>query len=200
MGLVQLFREAPCPDVMARHLLDLALTDFRETGHHYLMMLVAERDSARRRGAADEVVALDIKIHEHAVREQIPKRWRLDSLFSQAGYEEYGDPIFAVWATVLIQICTLEQHWERALLGLPAQNPYLLPGFHPDEELLDTTWLEEARPTWSADLRAAVLPDVVRLLAILFLPGKQDASEASQIHDDPKEVDSDDSERGPWVH
>ena len=205
MGLVQLFRdwpcrEFPCPEVFARHLLDLVLADFYETGHHHLMMLVAQRDHARQDGPPEEVVALDRKIHEHTIYEQLPKRWDLDYLFSRRGYEAYGNPLFAVWATVLIQICILEQHWERAVLGLPAQNPALLPGFHSDEDLLDTGWLEEARQTWSADLRSTVLSDAARLFAMLFLPAQQGESEAEPEHDDPEEVDSDDSELSPWLH
>ncbi len=144
---------------MARHLLDAALEDFRESGHHYLMHLVAERDHARRRGIAEEVAGVDAQIHEHAIHEQIPKRWRLDVLFSPAGYATYGDEIFGTWATVLIQICTLEQFWERTLLGLPPLSPHLLPGFHADKDVFNTAWLHEARRTWSTELRAEESPD-----------------------------------------
>ncbi len=169
MGLVQLFREVPHPDLMARHLLDAALADFRESGHHYLMHLVAERDHARRRGTAEEVAALDAKIHGHVIHEQIPKRWDLDTLFSRTGHETYGDPILPVWATVLIQICTLEQHWENALLGYPPENPYLLPGFHSDADVHDTSWLEEAQQIWAGELRL-LFPDAARVLAVVVPP------------------------------
>ena len=158
MGLVQLFRDVPCPDLMARYLLDAALEDFRESGHHYLMYLVAERDHARRRGTTPEIVAVDAQIHEHAMHEQIPQRWRLDFLFSPAAYATYGDGLSPVWATILIQICTLEQHWEGALLGYPPGSPHLLPGFHTDEDVYDNAWLQDARRTWSEDFRAAVPP------------------------------------------
>ncbi len=199
VGLVQLMRDwpcpqFPCPDVFARHLLELVLEDFRETGHHYLMHLVAERDHARRRGTPEEVSALDEQIHEHAIHEQIPPRWRdharrrgtpeevsaleeqihehaifeqipqrwhLDFLFSQAGYAEYGDAILPFWATALIQLCTLEQHWEGALLGLPPRKPHVLAGFHSDRDVFDTAWLQGARRTWLEKVRApsAAEPD-----------------------------------------
>ncbi len=154
VGLVQLFREVPCPDQMARHLLERALEDFCETGHHRLMCLVAKRDHAMRRGTPEEVTALSAQIHEHAIHEQIPRRWQLDFLFSPVGYATFGEEILWVWAAILIQICTLEQHWERVLLGYPPRNPHLLPGFHPDKEVFDTAWLEEARRTWSEEIHA----------------------------------------------
>ncbi len=159
MGLVQLFRdwpcrEFPCPDVFARYLLELALEDFRETGHHYLMHLVAKRDVALQRGVTEEVTALGDEIHEHALHEQIPRRWQLDFLFSEAGYRLFGDGLLGWWASVLLEICTLEQYWESALLGLPTRNPYLLPGLHSDKEVFDTAWLQDARQTWSQELHA----------------------------------------------
>ncbi len=164
VGLVQLFRdwpcpEFPCPDVFARHLLARVLEDFRETGHHYLMHLVAERDHARRRGRPEEVSALDQQIHEHAIHEQIPERWRLDFLFSEAGYRTFGDSLLAFWATALIQLCTLEQHWEGALLGLRPENPYLLPGFHADKDVFDAAWLEDARRNCSEKVHPVAEPD-----------------------------------------
>lgn len=209
VGLVQLLREVPCPDLMARHLLNRVLENFRESGHHYLMHLVAERDHVRRRGTAEEVSALDAKIHEHAIHEQIPKRWDLETLLSRTGYETYGDGVLAVWATILIEICTLEQHWERSLLGLPPQNPCLLPGFHSDEDVCDTAWLEEARQIWSGELRH-LFPDAARVLAVVVTrcepayseveePGQVQPEEA-QAPDIRMEVDSDVSDRGRWVH
>ena len=153
VGLVQLMRDSspypdfPCPDVLARHLLERALHDFRETGHHYLMNLVAARDHARQSGTPEEVTALDAKLHEHAIHEQLPARWCLDCLFSEAGYRVFGDYILPFYAAVLIQLCTLEQYWESVLLGYQPQNPYLLAGFHPDREVFDPAWLEDARQT-----------------------------------------------------
>ncbi len=108
VGLVQFFRDWPCrefrcSDVFARYLLELALEDFRETGHHYLMHLVAKRDAARQDGDADEGAALDRQIYEHAVHEQIPGRWHLDFFFSEAGYRLLGAGLRAarcptIWA------------------------------------------------------------------------------------------------------
>ncbi len=199
MGLVQLLRDVPYPDLMARHLLDAVLEDFRESGHHYLMHLVAERDHARRRCAAGEIAALDAKIHEHTIHEQIPQRWRLDFLFSEAAYQTFGDPLLPCWATILIEICTLEQHWEGALLGYPPENPYLLPGFHSAEDVHDTAWLEEARGTWSADLRAAVLLDAVRLLAIVALPPEPEDEVLDDALDET-EAEPETACSGPWIH
>lgn len=169
VGLVQLFREVPCPDLMARCLLDAALKNFRNSAHYRLMQLVAERDLARLHGTAEEVANLDAKIHEHTLLEQLPRRWDVDFLFSQVGYQTHGDPMLAVWAVVLIEICTLEQHWESALLGLPATNPYVSPGFHPDKEVYDTAWLKEARRTWTGDV-GPVLSDALEVLTIVVLP------------------------------
>ena len=200
MGLVQLFREVPCPDLMARHLLDAALADFRESGHHYLMNLVAQRDHARRRGDAQEIEALTTKIHEHTINEQLPQRWDVDFLFSQRGYEAIGDQVLAVWATILIEICTLEQHWEGALLGYPPENPYLLPGFHPAEAIGDTAWLEEAQRTWSGDLRVSVLADAARVLRVVTLPPEASTTADEEHHDiTPKEAELHAADAGPWV-
>ena len=77
VGLVQLFRDSPCPDLLARNLLELELEDFRETGQDYLLHLVLSRARARHVGTTREVEALDDEIHEHAIYEQIPQRWRL---------------------------------------------------------------------------------------------------------------------------
>lgn len=195
MGLVQLLkdwpcREFPCPDILARHLLELALDDFRETGHHYLMCLVAQRDRARRRGAIEEVTGLDGQIHEHAIHEQIPRRWCLDFLFSRNAYVAYGDGLLAVWASVLIEICVLEQHWEGALLGLPSRNPYLLPGFHADKDVYDTAWMQDARRTWLEELHAVP-------------PATAEPDEAKEELNNvylEREAEPDGTERGPWVH
>lgn len=92
MGLAQLFRDWPCREFSVSGRLR-PLEDFRETGHHYLMHLVAERDHARRRGTAEEVAELDAQIHEHAIHEQVPQRWCLGFLFSEAGYRIFGDSL-----------------------------------------------------------------------------------------------------------
>ena len=163
MGLVQLFREwpcreFPCPDVFARYLLELALEDFRETGHHYLMHLLAKRDGARQDGNAEAIAAVDTQIHEHTLHEQIPQRWHLDFLFSQAGYQLLGEGLLPFWACSLIEICTLEQYWESVLFGLRPQNPALLAGFHAEREVFDTDWLQDARRTWSEEIRLPLEP------------------------------------------
>lgn len=58
----------------------------------------------------------------------------------------------------------------------PRENPYLHPGFHSDEDVHDTSWLEEAQRTWSGGLSASVLADAARVLAtvILHLPPDPD--------------------------
>ena len=121
MGLVQLFRDSPFPGVIARQLLELALEDFRETGHHYLLYLVMSRGMARRHGTTQEVEAFDDQINEYAIHEQFPRHWHLDYMFSKAGYDTYGDGLVPFWAAVLIQICTLEQQWEGVLSGTGAR-------------------------------------------------------------------------------
>ena len=135
VGLVQLFRASPCPDVLARRLLGLALDDFSETGFHYLLYLVMSREKARRVGTTQEVEALDAQLHEYAIDEQFPQHWHLDYLFSKAGYDTYGGGLLPLWAAVLIQLCTLEQHWEGVLLGYRRQNPYLASRSHPHGEV-----------------------------------------------------------------
>ncbi len=193
VGLVQLFRDVPCPDLLARYLLDLELEDWRECARSYMRHLVLRREDARVNWETEEVEQLDVEIHEHAIHEQIPKRWNLDTLFSRSGYETYGDGHLAVWATILIQLCTLEQYWEGVLLGYPPENPYLLPGFHPDSEVLDTAWLEEARCIWSGDLRASVLPSAAKVLAIVVLPPEPD----EELHD---VLETEPAAAGPWVN
>ncbi len=188
MGLVQLFREVPYPDLMARHLLDAALADFRESGHHHLMMLVAQREHARRRGFTEEIETLDAKILEHLQGEQFPRRWDVDFLFSRRGYETYGDPLLAVWAAILIEICTLEQHWEGTVLGQSSENPALLPGFHSDEAVRDAAWLEEARQSWTGDLAASVLADAARVLAVVVLVQDPDDLDQEPLEPDQHDV------------
>ncbi len=54
VGLVQLFGDVPCPDVLARRLLLEVLADFSETGHHYLLHLARCRDEAWINGTTDQ--------------------------------------------------------------------------------------------------------------------------------------------------
>ncbi len=187
VGLVQLFRDVPCPDLLARELLGRLLEEFRETAHHYLLELVHAREKALYDGGtAEEVTALDTQIYEHAIHQQIPQRWQLDDLFSQAGYDEYGDDIFAFWAGVLLHINTLEQHWEGALLGLRPRNPCLRFGFHPDEKVLDTSWLVEFRQTWASTVSTELVEDEAEGPELRAIP--------------PEEGESDVSDPGQWVN
>ncbi len=146
------------------------------------MMLLAKRDGVRRKsGAAEEVAALDTQIHEHSFREHLPRRWNVDFLFSRCGYETYGDPVLAVWATILIEICTLEHHWENAVLGCASESPYR------SGERGDTAWLEDARHTWSRDLGASVLVDALRALRVVVLP--PDPNEDDAYHEEADVAD-----------
>ena len=157
MGLVQIFHAASCPDLLARHLLKLVLADFRGTGRCYLLHLLESRKRAWDDGAAEDEERLDGEIREHLVFEDIPRRWHLTSLFSQACFATFGTNIFAAWAAVLIHLCILEQHWEETLLGLAPKNPYLLSGFHAESEVYSDGWLEDFRRLWRTEL-----PDVCR--------------------------------------
>ena len=156
VGLVQLFGDVPCPDILARRLLLAVLSDFFETGHHYLLHLARWRDEVWINGTTDQVEALDKQIREYHVHQQIPWRKKLDFLFSQAGYEKYGIDITAFWAATLLQLVTLEQYWEDIVLGYKPKNPSLRPGFHADEDVYSTEWLEDFRPGWSEELLAAL--------------------------------------------
>ncbi len=151
VGLVQLLRDIPCPDILARRLLLALLADFREHGHEYLLHLARCRDEAWVNGTEDQVEALDAKIREYHIHQQMPWRLKLNFLFSQAGYEKFGDDIMPFWAVTLIQINVLEQYWEQVALGYQPTNPYLLPGFHAEEEVLSTDWLDDFRPDWTAE-------------------------------------------------
>ena len=154
MGLVQLFREVPCPDILARHLLDRELMDWRLTAQRYLLHLVLSRAAARRHGkSAADVEQFDNKIEEHLMHEQIPTRWGLDSLFSEAGYAAYGPGIFPCWAVALIRLCTLERYWCEILHGSQPEDPYRLPGFHSDKQRWSTDWLEDFRRAWTTELQ-----------------------------------------------
>ncbi len=161
VGLVQLMRDwpnrhFPCPDVFARHLLDLVLEDFRETGHHYLMCLVTQQELAWQDGDVEKVTALDRQIYDCAIHKQIPQRWCLDILFSEAGYRMFGEYILPYWSTVLIQLCTLQQYWVDIVLGYKPTNPYMLPGWHADEDVYSTDWLKDFQPGWAEELLAAL--------------------------------------------
>ena len=123
---------------MARRLLKLALEDFGETGHHYLLYLVMSREMARRHGTKQEVEAFDDQIDEYTDDEHFPQQWQLDFMFSKAAYDTYGDGLLAFWAAVLIQLCTLEQQWEGVLLALCRKNPDPLPGSHSHEGVSPT--------------------------------------------------------------
>jgi hypothetical protein len=151
VDLVQLFQDAPCPDLLARHLLRAALEDFRETALHHRLYLVVKHQTALCIGAHEQAKALDREIRQHADHEEIPRRWRLDFLFSERCWRSYGDGLLPCWATVLILICTLQQHWKRRI-GLPPRQPYLLPGFH-SGEAVRLVWREDFRRTWDTELR-----------------------------------------------
>lgn len=157
MGLVQMFRASPCPPLLACRLLQSVLADFRDTGHNYLMFLAVSRDEARLRGQRTE--AIDEAIREYALYSQIPKRWRLASFFSFDAYQRFGDALLSFWASALIQISVLERYWEDLILGLPPTNPSLLPGWHPDEEVYSTDWLDEFKPGWAMELQAVAEED-----------------------------------------
>ncbi len=156
MGLVQIFRASQCPPLVARTLLVDVLADFRETGYLYLLHLARCRDDAWANGTEEQVEALDAKIREHLMRAQIPQRWQLDRLFSIDAYKQYGDGLLACWAFMLIQICTLEQYWEDIVLGYRPTSPNFLQGFHAEEDVYSTDWLDDFRPGWAAKLQAVV--------------------------------------------
>ncbi len=156
VGLVQLFRDVPCPDLLARHLLDLELDDWRDCARSYMRHLVLRREEARVNWETEEVEQLDVEIHEHAIHEQIPKRWGLVHVFSEA---YHGDSIFAFWAEALIHLCTLEGYWLELLGGMRPTDPHTLPGFHSDEEVCSTAWLEDYRRIWATELTTPSLAE-----------------------------------------
>lgn len=82
----------------------------------------------------------------------------------------------------------------------PPENPYLLPGFHPDEDIGDTTWLEEAQRTWAGDLRVSVLADAARVSRVVTLPPEASTT-ADEEHQDitPKEAELYAADAGPLV-
>ena len=94
MGLVHIFRASPCPPLLVRRLLRAILAELQETGHHYQLFLVQQRQLAQETGADDEVANLDASIRKHLIRQQIPSRWNLDFLFGFEGFEIYGRGIF----------------------------------------------------------------------------------------------------------
>ncbi len=104
MGLVQLFGDVPCPDILARRLLLAVLADFSETGYHYLLHLARCRDKAWINDTTDQMEAIDAQIREYHVHQQMPWRKKLDFLFSQAGYGRFGDGILPFWDVTLLQL------------------------------------------------------------------------------------------------
>ena len=114
---------------MARHLLNRELRDWRIAAQRYLLHLVLIRATARHRGTAQDIERLNDKIKEHLYREQIPKHWRLDYLFSEEGYKEYGPGIFPCWVVALLHLCRLERDWCQILRRERSTDPYRLPGF-----------------------------------------------------------------------
>ena len=68
-------------------------------------------------------------IQRHARQEQIPERWQLRTLFSQAAHDTFGDVLLSWWAAVLKLLCTYEKAWEAALLGLAPESSEVEPGF-----------------------------------------------------------------------
>ncbi len=153
MGLVQQFGTAPYPALLARHLLGLALGDWREAGEHWGLHLALSRRHARRHGTAREVEAFDAEIEELANFRGAPKRWRLEYLFSDEGYSAFGGALFSFWALILIRICTQSEAWVDKLLAAPGIDPYRLPGFNPVSETWSTDWLEEFRHAFHRELR-----------------------------------------------
>ena len=132
------------------------LADFFETGHQYLLHLARCRDEVWVNGTRDQVEALDAQIREVHVHQQLPWRKKLDVLFSQVGYERFGDGILPFWAGTLLELVTLEHHWEAIVLGNKPTCPYLRLGWHADKDVYSTDWLEDFRPGWSEGLLAAL--------------------------------------------
>ncbi len=126
MGLVQVFRDSPCPPLLAGYLLDLVLEEWSVSGQIYLLHLLARHEDARACGDTQQMEALEPELREHCAQIQLPERWHLDRLFGDEGFETFGDGIYPVWASALVQLCALEQFWTRTLLGLPAREPYRL--------------------------------------------------------------------------
>ncbi len=149
LGLVQQFRKAPYPALMARHLLGLALADWQEAGDHWGRHLTLSRRHARRHGTAREVEAFDAEIDELAGFRDDPGRWRLDYLFSDEGYSAFGGALFSFWALILIRLCTQSEEWVDKLLCAPG-----IDGVQPScSEVWPTDWLEKFRYAFHRELR-----------------------------------------------
>ena len=129
MGLVQLFRNVPCPNLLARHLLDEVLERFRESAHHYEIYLLMKQCEALGHGATAEAEIFARAIEQHEILERIPERLRVEELFTERAYATYGAGIFPWWAAVLIQLCKLDEAWEEVVLGVTPKPPVRLPCF-----------------------------------------------------------------------
>ena len=129
MGLIQLFSQLPCPDLLARHLLGEVLERFRESAYHYEVYLLMKQCEALGQGATAEAEIFARAIEQHEVHQWIPERLRVNELFTERAHATYGAGIFPWWAAVLIQLCHLDEAWEEALLGVTPKAPVLLPCF-----------------------------------------------------------------------
>ena len=129
MALVKFFRELPCPDLLARHLLDEVLERFRESAFHYEIYLLMKQCEALGQGATAEAETFARAIERHAIHQRIPERLRVKELFTARAYGTYGVGLFPWWAAVLIQLCHLDQAWEEVVLGVTPKPPVLLPCF-----------------------------------------------------------------------
>ena len=129
MGLVQAFRVMPCPDLLARHLLDEVLERFRESAHHYEIYLLMKQCEALGQGATAEAEIFARAIEQHEILERIPERLRVKELFTERAHAAYGDGIFPWWAAALIQLCHLDEAWEEVLLGVTPKPPVRPPCF-----------------------------------------------------------------------
>ena len=129
MGLVQIFSQLTCPDLLARHLLDEVLERFRESALHYEIYLLMKQCEALGQGATAEAESFARAIEQHEIHQRIPERLRVDELFTERAYAAYGTGIFPWWAAVLIQLCKLDEAWEEVVLGVTPKPPVLLPCF-----------------------------------------------------------------------
>ena len=127
MGLVQLFRNVPCPDLVARHLLDEVLERFRESALHYEIYLLMKQCEALGQGASAEAETFARAIEQHEIHQRIPERLCVNELFTERAYATYGVGLFPWWAAVLIQLCKLDEAWEEVVLGVTPKPPVRLP-------------------------------------------------------------------------
>ena len=158
VGLVQMFELAPSPQVLARAMLDQILGEWRVSARRYMLHLELSRCHARRYGTTLEVEGLDVEIAKHRSNDGLPRIWRVDHIFSAAGYAEYGRKVFNFWGLVLFHFCVQTRQWDEKLAAFsvkdPAvRDPYRLPGFEPMNRVWSTGWLEEFRRAWQTELR-----------------------------------------------